>query len=401
MTRARIGILLLGLAVAAGLAYGFLPRPALVDVASAERAPLAVTVEEEGKTRVTERYLVSAPMSGYARRIDLKVGDAVTRGQVLAVLEPARSDALDPRSRAQARAQVSAAEAALAAARENARAATASAQLARLELERSEKLVQASFLSKQAVDQARTNMNRTQAAEQAAAHQVGVARFQLDTARAALARSAALLAGGPAETLSVRAPVQARVLKVVHESEGTVQAGQPLIEIGNPETLEVEVEVLSTSAVKIAPRSRVILDRWGGAQPLQGTVRVVEPAGYTKTSALGVEEQRVRVIVDFTSQRDAWQRLGDGYRVEAVFVVWEAADVLQVPTNALFRHNSGWAAFVVQDGRARLRALQIGQRTGLRAQVLAGIKAGEQVVTHPDDKIRDGARVRARGAGIH
>jgi len=401
MTRARSGILLLGLAVAAGLAYGFLPRPALVDIASAERAPLAVTVEEEGKTRVTERYLVSAPMSGYARRIDLKVGDAVARGQIVAVLEPARSDALDPRSRAQARAQVSAAEAALAAARENARAATASAQLARLELERSEKLVQASFLSQQAVDQARTNMSRTQAAEQAAQHQVGVARFQLDTARAALARSAALQSGGPAETLSVRAPVQARVLKLVHESEGTVQAGQPLIEIGNPETLEVEVEVLSTSAVKIAPRSKVILDRWGGAEPLQGTVRVVEPAGYTKISALGVEEQRVRVIVDFTSQREAWQRLGDGYRVEAVFVVWEGADVLQVPTNALFRHNSGWAAFVVQDGRARLRALQIGQRTGLRAQVLAGIKAGEQVVTHPDDKIKDGARVRARGAGIH
>lgn len=397
MARARIGILLLGLAVAAGLAYGFLPRPALVDVASAERAPLAVTVEEEGKTRVTERYLVSAPMSGYARRIDLKVGDAVARGQVVAVLEPARSAALDPRSRTQARAQVSAAEAALAAARENAHAATASAQLARLELERSEKLVQANFLSKQAVDQARTNMSRTQAAEQAAEHQVSVARFELDTARAALAHSAALQSGGPAETLSVRAPVQARVLKVVHESEGTVQAGQPLIEIGNPETLEVEVEVLSTSAVKIAPRSKVILDRWGGAQPLLGLVRVVEPAGYTKISALGVEEQRVRVIVDFTSQRDAWQRLGDGYRVEAVFVVWEGADVLQVPTNALFRHNSGWAAFVVQDGRARLRALQIGQRTGLRAQVLAGIKAGEQVVTHPDDKIRDGARVRARG----
>lgn len=401
MTRARIGILLLGLAVAAGLAYGFLPRPALVDVATAERAPLAVTVEEEGKTRVTERYLVSAPMSGYARRIDLKVGDAVARGQVLAVLEPARSDALDPRSRAQARAQVSAAEAALAAARENARAASASAQLARLELERSEKLVQANFVSKQAVDQARTNMSRTQAAQQAAEHQVGVARFELDTARAALARSAALQSGGPAETLSVRSPVQARVLKVVHESEGTVQAGQPLIEIGNPETLEVEVEVLSTSAVKIAPRSRVILDRWGGAQPLQGTVRVVEPAGYTKISALGVEEQRVRVIVDFTSQREAWQRLGDGYRVEAVFVVWEGADVLQVPTSALFRHNSGWAAFVVQDGRARLRVLQVGQRTGLRAQVLAGIKAGEQVITHPDDKIKDGARVRARGAGIH
>ena len=349
-------------------------------------------------TRVMDRYVIAAPMSGYARRIKLKVGDQVERGQILAVLEPARSDALDPRSRAQARAQVSAAQASLAAAGENARAATADAQLARQELERTEKLGRAKFLSQSAVDQARTGVSRTEAAQQAAQHQVNVARFELETARAALARSAALEAGAAAETLSVRAPVPAKVLKVVHESEGTVQAGQPLIEIGNPEALEVEVELLSTAAVKIAPKSRVILDRWGGDQPLQGAVRVVEPAGFTKISALGVEEQRVHVIVDFTSPREFWQRLGDGYRVEAQFVVWEGADVLQLPASALFRHNNGWAAFVVEDGRARLRPLKIGQRTGLKAQVLEGIRAGDQVITHPDDKIKDGARVQPRRA---
>lgn len=398
MTRGRIGILLLALLLIGGLVYGFLPRPVPVDTAAVEQGPLVVTVEEEGKTRVMDRYVVSAPMTGYARRIALKAGDALEVGQVLAVLEPARSDALDPRTRAQARAQVSAAEAALAAARENARAAEASAQLARQELERTEKLGQANFLSQSAVDQARTDTNRTQAARQAAEHQVNVARYELATARATLARSAALQAGAPAETLQVRAPVKARVLRVVRESEGTVAAGQPLIEIGNPEALEVEVEVLSTSAVKIVPGAKVLLDRWGGEGTLQGAVRVVEPSGFTKVSALGVEEQRVRVIVDFTSPREQWQRLGDGYRVEAIFVVWEGADVLQLPASALFRHNNGWAAFVVEDGRARLRPLKIGQRSGLRAQVLEGIKAGETVVTHPDDKVRDEVRVKPRGA---
>jgi HlyD family secretion protein len=395
MTRGRIGIFLLALLVMAGLVYGFLPQPVPVDVFAAFKGPLAVTVEEEGKTRVMERYVVSAPMSGYARRIDLKVGDAVKRGQVVALLEPARSDALDPRSRAQAAAQASAAEAALAGARENARVAGAEANLARQELARTEALGKSSFISAQAVDLARSNAARTQAAQQAAEYAVNVVRFQLDTARAALARGAALESGAAADTLNVRAPVEARVLKVVHQSEGTVRAGDPLIEVGNPETLEVEAEVLSTSAVKLSKGAKVMLDRWGG-NPLQGAVRVVEPAGYTRVSALGVEEQRVRVIVDFTSARDAWQRLGDGYRVEASFVVWEGSDVLQVPASALFRHNNGWAVFVAEAGRARLRPIQVGQRSGLQAQVLDGLKAGDKVIVHPDDKVTDGVRIKVR-----
>jgi HlyD family secretion protein len=396
MKRGRLGILLLGLLVVAGLVYGFLPRPVPVDIAVAGKGPMAVTVEEEGVTRVMDRYVITAPMTGYVRRIRLKVGDAVAKGQVLAVLEPARSDALDPRRRAQARAQVSAAEAKLAAARENARAATADAQLARKELQRADKLAQENFLSQSAMDQARTNVSRSEASQRAAAHQVNVARFELDSARAALTRSEALQVGKAAETMDVRAPVAARVLKVEHESEGTVQAGQPLLDIGDPEALEVDVELLSTDAVRIVPKSRVIIEHWGGDKPLQGVVRVVEPAGYTKVSALGVEEQRVHVIVDFTSPRRLWQRLGDGYRVETKFVVWEGADVLQIPASALFRHNGGWAAFVVRDGRAQLRPVKLGHRNGLKAEVLQGIKAGEQVIIHPDDKVRDGGRVRVR-----
>jgi len=394
--RAKIGMLATAVAVAAGLVYGFMPRAVPVDVAEVTRGPLTVTVEEEGKTRVMERYLVSAPVAGYLRRISLQAGDAVAAGQVLAVIDPARSVALDPRSRAQAQAAVSAARAALAAAEANASAAKAAAQLAEQERARTEALRQSNFVSAQALDSARTAETRARAAEQAAQQAVRVARFDLETARATVASLAALQGGGAADALQVRAPVAAQVLKLLHESEGAVAAGQPLIEIGDPESLEVEVEVLSTHAVKIAPGSRVILDRWGGEQAVEGRVRVVEPSGYTKISALGVEEQRVRVIVDFASPHEAWDRLGDGYRVEARFVLWEGRDVLQLPTSALFRHGAGWAAFALDGRRARLVPVEIGQRAGLATQVVSGVKAGDRLVAHPDETIHDGIRVKPR-----
>ena len=221
-----------------------------------------------------------------------------------------------------------------------------------------------------------------------------MARFELQTAEAAVAGTARLHGG--AERVPVRTPVAAHVLKLVHESEGPVAAGQPLLEIGDPASLEVEVEVLSTHAVKIAAGARVILDRWGGDQPLEGRVRVVEPSGFPKVSALGVEEQRVRVIVDFTSPREAWARLGDGYRVEARFVLWEGVDVLQLPTSALFRLGEGWAAFVLDGKRVRLAPVQVGQRAGLVTQVAGGLQAGDRVVAHPDETLVDGSRVRPR-----
>jgi HlyD family secretion protein len=394
--RAKIGMLTTAALVAAGLVIGFMPRAVPVDVAEVKRAPLTVTVEEEGKTRVRERYLVSAPVAGYARRIDLKAGDAVTAGQVVAVIEPARSVALDPRTRVQAQAQVSAAQAALVVAQENARAATAAAQLAQQERVRTESLRQSNFVSAQALDTARTVETRARAAEQAAQYAVRVARFDLETARAAAASTAHLQAGGAVELLQVRAPVAARVLRLQHESEGPVAAGQPLLELGNPASLEAEVEVLSTDAVKIAIGSKVVLDRWGGDHPIEGRVRVVEPGGFTKISALGVEEQRVRVIVDFTSPREAWARLGDGYRVEARFILWEGKDVLQLPTSALFRNGKGWAAFRLEGHRARMTPVEIGQRAGLSTQVLSGLKPGDRVVAHPDETISDGVRVKPR-----
>lgn len=394
--RAKIGMGMVVALIAAGLVLGFMPRAVSLDIATVVRAPLTVTVEEEGKTQVSERYQVAAPVSGYVRRIDLKAGDALAAGQVLAVIEPARSVALDPRTRAQAQAQASAAEAALAVAQQNARAATAAAELAQQERSRAESLRQSNFLSAQALDTARSAETRARAAWLAANSSVKVAQFELDMARAAIVSAARLQAGGAAEQFLVRAPVASRVLKLLHESEGPVSAGQPLLEIGDPQSLEVEVEVLSTYAVKIAPGSKVILDRWGGDQSVQGTVRVVEPSGFTKVSALGVEEQRVRVIVDFSSPREAWQRLGDGYRVDARFVLWTGEDVLQLPTSALFRHGEGWAVFAVQGGRARQTPIEIGQRAGLATQVLSGLDAGTRVVSHPDDKISDGTRVKPR-----
>lgn len=394
--RGRVAYLLLALAVVAGIGYGFMPRPVAVELAQVRKGSLAVTVDEEGKTRVRERYVIAAPVAGHARRITLKVGDAVAAGQVVASIEPARAASLDPRSRAQAVARVEAARASLQAAGENARGAGAEAKLAEQELARAESLGQAEFLSQAAVDQARSRLQAGQATRQAAEYAVQVARHEVEAARAALIQASTLAAGGPAENLRVTAPVAGHVLGVLHESEGAVQAGQALIEIGNPQSLEVAVEVLSTAAVKIGVGARVLLDRWGGEPVLEGRVRVVEPAGFTKVSALGVEEQRVRVIVDITSPPEQWRSLGDGYRVEASFVLWQGSDLLLVPTSALFRHGDGWAVFVAADGRARLRPVKIGQRNGLTAQVLGGMEMGDKVVAHPDDKIADGVKVKAR-----
>ena len=388
-----IPLLLLGALLLAAVVYGFLPGAVPVDTAVVGRGPLAVTVDEEGRTRVRERYTISAPVAGHVRRIVLKAGDPVAAGQVVAVLEPARSAGLDPRGRTQAAAQAEAARAAMQAAREAVAAAAAEERLARQELARAESLSAARFIAQAAVDQASTRLQAGQANRQRAELNARAAEYQLAAARAALIEAGRPATGG---AVAVTAPVAGRVLAVGHESEGAVAAGQPLLEIGNPESLEVVVEVLSTAAVRLAPGTPARLDRWGGEQVLDAVVRVVEPAGFTKVSALGVEEQRVRVIADIASPREHWQRLADGYRVEASFVVWQEKDVLLAPTSALFRHDGGWALFVIADGRARLRPVGIGQRNGLMAQVLDGLKAGDTVIARPDDRIADGVRVKAR-----
>lgn len=391
--RRRVFLLALLVIVLASLAWGFRPKPVLVETGLAERKPLRVAVEQEGRTRVVDRYVVSAPVAGFMRRIALNVGDALVPGDTLVQLEPLRAEVLDPRQRAGAQAQLAAAQAALARAEQQAQAAEATAELAAAELARVRALRERRFATTEEEDRAVAASRQAQAQLRSARFAVDVARHEVAAARAALQFAGS---GSAGRVLTVRAPVPGRVLRLVRESEGTVAAGTPLVEIGDPGALEVEVDVLSADAVKLRPGMRVTFERWGGPQPLEGVVHVVEPVGFTKISALGVEEQRVWVICRFTSAPALWQALGDGYRVEASFVLWEGADVLQVPASALFRAGDDWAVFVMDDGYARQRKVRVGQRTGLQAQVLSGVGEGELVIVHPDDKVADGVRVEPR-----
>ena len=393
----RIGMIMLALLVLAAVVYGFLPEAVRVDAAPVVRDTLRVTVTEEGMTRVKYRFVVSAPVAGYIRRIELQVGDKVEQGMTLAELEPVRSDVLDPRSRAQAGARVAAAQASLKAAKENARAAIADAAYARSEYQRLSKLCQVEcVISEDELERTEAQARRSDANRRSAEFAVEVARFELEAARTALEYSAAQSTDMVAETVEVRSPINGRLLGLLRESEGVVGAGQPLLEIGDPNALEVVVDLLSTDAVKVEAGTRVLFERWGGESTLEGRVRVVEPTGFTKISALGVEEQRVWVVVDLTSPSSAWQRLGSGYRVEAQFILWEGGDILQIPSSALFRHAGDWAVFVVDNERAERRKVMIGRRNGLRAQILSGLTEGEQVLLHPDEDIEPGTRVEPR-----
>lgn len=378
------------------IGIGFIPRPVLVDTVTAKRAPLTVTIEEEGKTRVIDHYVLSAPVDGYARRLDLEVGDAVEKEQQIVTLEPLRSNVLDPRSRAEAEARVAAVTAALNAAKREVRAAEADAQYASDEAERLNRLFDTGAISLDRLQQSNADARRTMARLESARFSVQVAEFEKVSAEAALKYSSAEANGQNREAVSIRAPVSGRVLKIHHESEGVVYRGDPLIDIGDPSSLEVVVEVLSRDAVQISPGTRVLLSRWGGEQTLEGRVRTIEPVGFTKISALGVEEQRVYVIVDIVTSRQEWQRLGDGYRVETAFVLWEGEDILQVPSSALFREGNGWALFTVVAERAELVSVEPGQRSGITTEILSGINAGDIIINHPGEHLDPGSRVRSR-----
>jgi len=393
----RALIIAIGIGLAGLIAWGFMPRPVDVDVREVVFAPLSVTVTEEGRTRVIDRYLLSAPIDGYARRIELDVGDAVVAGQELVHLDPLRSGTLDPRSQAEAQAGVNAAQAALNAANEAVSAITAEAERARNEYERLRRLAGQGLVSQNALDAARAEWRSTGARQRSAEFNVDVAEGQLEIARAALDYAAATPSASDAhQSVVLTAPVDGRVLKIIRESEGTVRQAQELLEIGDPTALEIEVELLSQDAVKLRPGMPVRLLRWGGPAVLEAAVRRIEPTGFTKVSALGVEEQRVLVICDIISPLEAWQSLGDGYRVEAEFVIWEESDVLQLPTSALFRRGGDWAVFVLYEGRAKLTPVTLGERSGLAAQVLEGIEEGNRVIIYPGERVSEGTRVRPR-----
>jgi HlyD family secretion protein len=392
LVRNRKVVAALGLVLAL-LAVALWPQAAPVDVAPVETGVLQVTVEDEGETRVRDRFVISAPVAGRLRRIELEPADAVRRGQVVATLLPAPPALLDARARAEAAAAVEAARAALGRARaENARAQAAH-ELARSELERQRELARSGIVSAETLERAQAEARTTQEALRAAQFAVAAAEHEVERAQAVLLQATG---GGAGRVLELRSPVDGVVLRRLRESEAVVPPGEPLLEVGDPRQLEVVTDLLSADAVKVRPGQPVRVEQWGGESPLRGRVRLVEPSGFMKISALGVEEQRVNVIVDFEDPAAASRVLGDGYRVEVRIVVWEAKDVVTAPTSSLFRRGESWAVFVVEGGRARLRPITVGQRNGLQAQVLEGLRPGEEVIVFPSDALEDGHRVAPR-----
>jgi HlyD family secretion protein len=355
-----------------------------VETARVCLGPLRATVNEEGKTRVKQRFVASAPVTGQLRRIALKPGAEVQAGQtVLAVIDPLSPALLDARTRSLTEARRDAAAA-------NLQKATAGHAFAASELQRFEKLYADKTVTVQELEAAQ--WREAAAARDEAAAQSALRQVEAELAEFATSNdSSAASLRGPTE---VKAPANGRVLRVFEESSRVVSGGTPLLEIGDPAELEVEIEVLSRDGAAIARGTRVELEQWGGAEPLLARVRLVEPAAFTKVSALGVEEQRVKVIADLLGPPEQRRNLGDNFRVEARIVVWETNQALKAPSGALFRRGGQWAAFVVTDGRAHLRPVTVGRSGGAETQVVAGLKAGEDVILYPGDRVRDGQRVK-------
>lgn len=380
-----------GVVLVALIVVGLWPRPVPVEAGKVTRGQMLVTVDEEGMTRVKNRYVVAAPVAGQLRRIDWKAGAVVEAGKtVLAILEGSGADFLDARSQAQAEARVRATEAAreaMVAQRERAKAA---ARMYAGDLDRQKRLLADKVLSSQEFDLAQMRARMAEQEERAAEFSLKVAEFELQQARAVLSRSRA---GGAAESLVITSPVSGRILRIMQESERVVPGGFPLMEVGDPTDLEVRIEVLSRDGVAIQPGARVRLEQWGGADPLTARVRLVEPSAFTKISALGVEEQRVYVVADFTDPLEKRLTLGDSYRVEARVVVWESAAALRAPAGALFQRGGVWQTFTIEGNTARLRTVKVGRSNGVESEVIDGLPEGAQVVVYPGDKVADGMRV--------
>lgn len=387
-----------GLIVLILLAVTFWPAAQLVDSGIVDRGPIRETVEAEGRTRLHDRYVIAAPMAAMARRMQLEPGDPINAGQILVVLDPVTAPALDARSRAEAKAGLAAARARLGAAREEAKAAAAVAEQLRAEAERQRALQLNNLVATEAAERAETAYLRAERETASAHFREATAMHEVQAAQAILARDSG---EQPYEAaLELRAPVAGIVLRRHYESARPVQIGEPLIEIGDPATMEVEVDVLSADAVRLREGMLVELLRWGESRRLLGRVRRVEPGGFTKFSALGVEEQRVWVLVEITSPREEWPRLGEAYRVNARFVLREAADVLRAPASAIFRHAAGEALFRIDGSRARLTPVRTGLQGGGLVEILDGLQANDRLIVHPDRELRDGARVKIGRAHV-
>lgn len=373
----------------AALVWGFLPDPVVVEAALVARGPLQVTVDEDAQTRARDHYAVSAPVAGRVARIELREGDAVEAGQPVAQLWPMP---LSAREREEYEARVAAAEALVREAQQRVEHDAADHEQAKRDRQRIEKLVRSGLVSSQEAEQARVAESSSANVLEAARFRARSAQADLQAAQAALLSVANTASGTPA-AITLHAPTSGRVLKISERSERIVAAGTPVVVVGDPGQLEIVIDLLSTQAVKVRPGMPVLLERWGGEQPLRAVVRLVEPMAFTKVSALGVEEQRVNVIADFV---DAPAGLGDAYRVDAKVVLWSGDSVLQVPGSALFRRGEGWNVFVIDGNHARRREVTIGHRGARDVEIVAGLEEGEQVVRHPSNDVDDGKRVEIK-----
>ena len=387
-----IGVLA-ALGVIALIVMAMMPKPVRVEEGKVTRGPLKVTVDEDGQTRVQRRYVITAPVAGHLERIALRAGDEVDVGSALARITPTTSPLLDRRSRDQMQAQVRAANATVRRAKAMAESARLAREQAIRDLERTRALSDSGALAEHALEEAEVQTRSLEKQADAAELGVRVAQHELEMARAALERADGTV--DSSDQLEIKAPVKGVVLRVHTESAGVVGPGSPLLEIGDTSSLEAVVDLLTSDAVNVEPGDPVELQRWGGAKPLEGKVRRVEPSAFTKISALGVEEQRVLVVIDPLTDKP-WKGLGDGYRVEASIAVWQGTDVLQVPANATFRHGDGWAVFVVEGGKAVTKPIEVGRRTGLVVEIKGGVDESATVILHPSDEIEEGTLVETQ-----
>ena len=403
--------IVLALLALAALAWLAMRKPAqLASTATVTTGPLEAGFQEEGKTRLKQRYVITAPVAGTLRRITLQPGDAVSAGQVLAEIDPATSSLLDPRTRSQAQADIHSAQAMLAAARQRVSAAQTAQRHAHSDLQRAQTLHPTGAVATQELEQARTRAESARADLAAAQAEHRSATERLAAARAVLADEGSSPTGSPAESnsarngkgsgkvLAIHSPVAGRILKRPLESATPIAAGQVLMEVGDPAQLEIEVEVLSTDAVQLRPGMTARVLRWGGEPTLQARIARVEPGGFTKVSALGVEEQRTRVVLDLTSAREQWATLGDAYRVEVDFITHSASRALQVPGSALFRTQDGWAVYRLENGKATRTPVTIGMRSASAVEIKTGLQQGQTVIVQPDERIEEGTRIQSNGS---
>jgi HlyD family secretion protein len=389
-----------GVAAVAALAWAFAPRPVPVETAVVVQGPFETSIDEDGKTRLRDRYVVSAPLAGVLDRVTLREGDGVQAGAVVATLTPVLSPLLDERTLREQQARLDVAQANVL--RINARVERARVGLlqVRSEEERSEQLARQGFVAPTKLESDRLAALAAQKELEAAVHEQHVAGHEVQQARAALL---AVRRPGSGRAFELRSPITGRVLRVAQTSEATVAMGTPLLELGDTGRMEVVAQLLTTDALQAQPGRRVVIERWGGSGTLEGRVRLVEPAAFTKVSALGVEEQRVNVLVEITSPPQRWQALGDSFRVGVRIITLAMDRVVQVPVSAVFPLPDGegdgrMAVFVLDGGRAQLVPVEVAARNSSTAWVKSGVQPGSRVIVYPPATVKDGMRVRERKA---